>query len=109
VDVIGFRSFALATVATLALAISLAAGAQAQPSSNARFSRADVNHDGRVTFQEYESFVGNRMMKAKGPRAEKFRSLNPEQQVSLLQKRFQKLDHGHKGYLEPADWQGRRG
>jgi hypothetical protein len=101
----GFRSLALAAVATVALT----SGVQAQPSSSARFTRADANHDGRVSFQEYESFVGGRMMKARGPRAEKFRSLNPEQQVTLLQKRFQKLDHGHKGYLEPADWQSRRG
>ena len=102
---IGLRAIALATVATLAVA----ATAQAQPGSDKRFTRADINRDGRVSFQEYESFVSNRMARAKGPRAQKFQALNPEQQVMVLQKRFQKLDHGHKGYLEPADWQGRRG
>ena len=102
---IGFRSLAIAALAS----VSLAAAAQAQPGSDKRFTRADVNHDGRVTFQEFESFVGNRMLKARGQRAQKFQALDPEQQVMLLQKRFQKLDRGHKGYLEPADWQGRRG
>lgn len=101
----------LLTIAILSVA-ALATTAQAQStqttSGAGRFARADANRDGRVTFGEFESFMGARLMKAKGARGEKFRSLNPEQQVMVLQKRFQKLDHGHKGYLEPADWQPHR-
>ena len=88
------------------LFLCIVSAAYAQPDK--RFERADANHDGRVTLQEYQTFVGNRLRKAKGPRAEKFRSLDPEQQAAVLQKRFQKLDREHKGYLSPEDFESRR-
>jgi hypothetical protein len=93
------------TVAGLLLCAASAASAQ---SAN-RFDRADVNHDGRLSLQEYESFAGNQLMEAKGPRAQRFRSLDPRQQAAVLQERFQKLDKDHKGYLVPADLQRHHG
>lgn len=94
---------------TLLLAGALfcvASAAQAQ--TDKRFDRADSNHDGRISLQEYESFAGNRMMKAKGKHAQKFRTLDPEQQAALLERRFHKLDRDHKGFLVPADLPRRR-
>jgi hypothetical protein len=92
-----------------ALLLTVLAGAcmatTAEAQSAGRFAKADVNHDGRVTLREYESFVGARLSRAKGPKAERFRQLDPEKQAALLQRRFERLDRGHKGYLEPADWQ----
>lgn len=87
--------------------LSVASVAHAQGGS--RFAKADANHDGRVTLREYENFVGSRLSKAQNPRAERFRQLDPERQASVLQKRFQKLDRGQKGYLVPADWPDQRG
>jgi len=94
-------------VAIAVIALCVASTAHAQ--SAKRFDRADANHDGRISLQEYEAFAGNRMMRAKGPHAEKFRSLDPEQQASVLQRRFRKLDHGGKGYLVPEDLPQRHG
>ncbi len=84
------------------LFLCIVSAAYAQPDK--RFERADADHDGRVTLQEYETFAGNRLMRAKGPHAQKFRSLAPEQQAAVLQKRFHKLDREHKGYLTPEDF-----
>lgn len=98
----------LAKKLILAAAIlSIASVAHAQ--GGGRFAKADGNNDGRVTLREYESFVGNRLSKAQNPRAERFRQLDPERQASMLQKRFQKLDRGQKGYLVPTDWPDQRG
>ncbi len=96
-------SHASALVGILLLA---ATSAQAQPPD--RFARADANHDGRVTFREYAAFVETQLARANGPKAQRFRSLDPEKQAALLQRRFDRLDRDHKGYLEPADWQARR-
>ena len=90
-------------------ALSLGLSATAHAQSDKRFERADTDHDGRVTLQEYEHFVGHRLMKAKGKWAQKFQSLDPEQQATLLQRRFHRLDKQHKGYLVPEDFQRHQG
>ena len=94
-----------------AVALCLAAPAvQAQPAppqQSKRFARADADHDGRVNLQEFQNFAGDRLMKAKGKFGQKFRSLDPEQQAALLEKRFHKLDRDNKGFLLPADLHGR--
>lgn len=89
------------------LFLGLATAAHAQ--TDKRFERADANHDGRVSLQEYENFTGNRLMKAKGPWAQKFQALDPEQQATVLERRFHKLDKDHKGYLVPEDFQRHQG
>ena len=94
-------------LAIAGLLICAASAANAQSAKT--FGRADVDHDGRLSLEEYETFAGNRLMKAKGPHGQKFRSLDPEQQAAVLQKRFQKLDKDHKGYLVPADLQRHQG
>ncbi len=73
-----------------------------------RFDKADANHDGRVTFQEFEAFAGNRMMSGNGKAAQKFKQLGPDQQASMLQRRFQKLDKAHKGCLTREDFDAAR-
>ncbi|HZP99652.1 MAG TPA: EF-hand domain-containing protein [Reyranella sp.] len=88
------------------LLLGVASAAQAQ---DRRFDRIDANHDGRISLQEYENYAGSRLMKAKGPHAQKFRSLDPEQQTAVLQHRFQRLDKEHKGFLVPADLQRHQG
>lgn len=98
------KSIVFAAVA-LCLATPVAHAQSAQ--SAKRFDRADANHDGRLSLQEYETFTGDRLMKAKGKFGQKFRSLDPEQQAAVLEKRFHKLDKDNKGFLVPADLPGR--
>ncbi len=89
-------------IAFAVIALCVASTAQAQ--SPRRFDRIDSDHDGRISLQEFESAMGNRLMKGKGRFAEKFRALDPEQQATALQRRFHKLDKDHKGYLIPGDF-----
>ncbi len=95
------------SLALSVLFLGLASAAHAQ--TDKRFERADVDHDGRVTLQDYESYVGTRLMEAKGPRAQRFRSLDPEQQATVLERRFHRLDKDHKGYLVPEDFARHQG
>ena len=100
-------NFIVKSLIASVLVLSSVSIANAQGGS--RFAKADVDRDGRVTLREYENFVGARLSKSNNQRAERFRQLDPEKQASMLQKRFQKLDRGHKGYLVPADWPDHRG
>ena len=68
------------------------------------FAAADVNHDGQVSLQEFESYETQRLMQAHGMLAQRFQQLSPQQQQAALQKRFNKLDSGAKGYLNQNDW-----
>ncbi len=95
------------SLALSVLFLGLASATHAQ--TDKRVERADADHNGRVTLQEYENFVGDRLMKAKGPQAQRFRSLDPEQQATILERRFHKLDKDHKGYLVPGDFQRHQG
>jgi Ca2+-binding EF-hand superfamily protein len=99
------RSKAL-SMAALVLAAALTAAPLAQARVQGNFDEADANHDGRVTLQEYETYVTNRLMSANGPRAERFKQLSPQEQAARLQQRFERLDKGHKGYLDRNDWNG---
>lgn len=92
--------------ATVALAVSASLGMAASAQSRAGFDAADADHDGRVTLQEYEAFTAHRLMAANGKWAQKFKEMSPEQQAARLRTRFEKLDHGHKGYLVRSDWLG---
>jgi hypothetical protein len=96
------------TAAALAVVplLSLAGGAVAHAQSKVGFDAVDSNHDGRVTLQEYETFTTQRLMASSGRAAQKFKEMNPDQQESRLRARFNKLDRGHKGYLDRNDWPG---
>ena len=84
-----------------AIVFVVATGASAQAVD--RFARMDLDQDGKITLQEFETVVGNQFRQGKGRKAEFFRSLSPEKQAAILQKRFQRLDRGNKGYLVPDD------
>lgn len=84
--------------------LMVACAAQAQMKGN--FDDADVDHDGKVTLQEYKDYVTNRLSTANGRLARRFKQLSPEDQAQRLQKRFNKMDHGEKGYLDRRDWSG---
>lgn len=68
------------------------------------FDLADTNHDGRLTLEEFEAFITQRLTQRQGPGARAFRRLSPEAQRARLKMRFQQLDRGHKGYLDRGDW-----
>jgi Ca2+-binding EF-hand superfamily protein len=92
------------TATTLALMIVLAGATLAHARMRGDFDAADANHDGRVTLQEYQSYATSRLMDANGRIAKRFKRLPPEEQAERLQQRFEKADHGHKGYLDRKDW-----
>jgi hypothetical protein len=90
--------------AMVAIGLLVAGAAQAQMKGN--FDDADANHDGHVTLQEYKGYVTARLATANGRIARRFKQLSPEDQAARLQKRFDKMDHGQKGYLDRKDWSG---
>lgn len=94
------RSAALVAI----LCLMGACAAEAQMKGN--FDDADANHDGHVTLQEYKDYVTAHLADASGRIARKFKQLSPEDQAARLQKRFDKMDHGQKGYLDRNDWSG---
>lgn len=75
-------------------------GARTASAQEKPYCAADVNHDGRVTLQEFESWATSRLMAANGARAERFKQLTPEQQAAVLQHRFEKLDINQQGFLD---------
>jgi Ca2+-binding EF-hand superfamily protein len=97
-----YRALAMAALA----AMSLLGTPLAQAQMRGNFDDADKNHDGRVTLQEFETYAAARLMAANGPRARRFKRLSPEQQATLLQQRFERMDRGEKGYLDRNDWSG---
>jgi Ca2+-binding EF-hand superfamily protein len=97
---VSLRIAALATV----MVFGAACAVHAQVKGN--FDDADTNHDGHVTLQEFAAYATTRLAAATGPRAQAFKRLSPSEQADRLQKRFQALDKGHKGYLDRNDWGG---
>ncbi len=101
-----FPSGRPARAAFLVAIISLMTACAAQAQMKGNFDDADANHDGHVTLQEYKDYVTARLATANGRIARKFKQLSPEDQAARLQKRFDKMDHGQKGYLDRKDWSG---
>lgn len=93
-------------IAAFALAAAPLAASPAQAGMLGSFDAADANHDGRVTFQEFDAYESQRLMTANGPLAQRFKELGPEQQTARLEQRFDRLDSGDKGYLDRNDWNG---
>jgi hypothetical protein len=96
-------SLALTALAAMATLVGVSV-AQAQMRGN--FDDADMNRDGHVTLQEYENYVTSRLAAANGRLAQRFKKLSPQDQAARLQQRFEKMDHGKKGYLDRNDWSG---
>ena len=92
--------------AALVAMIALAGAGAAQAQMKGNFDDADANHDGHVTLQEYKDYVTAYLTNANGRLARRFKQLSPEDQAARLQKRFDKMDHGQKGYLDRKDWSG---
>lgn len=95
-----------AGVAALVALLGLTGTCAAQAQMKGNFDDADANHDGRVTLQEYKDYTTARLANASGRLARRFKQLSPEDQAARLQKRFDKMDHGQKGYLDRKDWSG---
>ena len=96
-----------ALVAVLGLLCACTGHAQMRGGApRGNFDDADANHDGRVSLQEFEDYATKRLAAANGRMAERFKQLSPQEQADRLQKRFNKLDHGQKGYLDRNDWSG---
>lgn len=93
-------------IATLVAAAALAVIAPAQAQVKGNFDDADTNKDGHVSLQEYEAYATQRLLAGTGRLARRFQQLSPEERSARLGKRFNKLDHGHKGYLDKNDWTG---
>lgn len=92
---------------TIALAVAgavLSGSGPAMAQMKGNFAAADANHDGRVTLLEFQAYATNRLMAVNGPRAQRFKQLSPQDQAARLQRRFERMDVGHKGYLVPSDW-----
>ena len=98
------KRFASAAALVAAVGIMGACTADAQMKGN--FDDADANHDGHVTLQEYKDYVSSHLATANGRMAQRFKQLSPEEQAARLEKRFNKMDHGQKGYLDRKDWSG---
>jgi Ca2+-binding EF-hand superfamily protein len=92
--------------AALVAVVGLLAACAAQAQMKGNFEDADANHDGKVTLQEYKDYVTNHLSTANGRIARRFKQLSPEEQAQRLQKRFNKMDHSQKGYLDRNDWSG---
>ena len=96
------NSLPLRTMALAALIVLRLTTAQAQMKGD--FDAADANHDGHVTFEEFATYAKQQLDAANGPKAQRFKQLSSQRQTKLLQRRFDKVDRGHKGYLDRDDW-----
>ena len=101
-----FSSTRAATGLLILIASATLAVAASAQERRPNFDALDANRDGRVTLQEFESYTGGRLMAGNGRMAQKFKEMSPEQQEARLKARFDKLDHGHKGYLLRSDFPG---
>jgi Ca2+-binding EF-hand superfamily protein len=91
-------------IAALAAVMACGAACAVHAQVRGKFDDADTNHDGHVTLEEFQAYATSRLAAVSGPRAQAFKSLPPDQQAARLQKRFQALDKGNKGYLDRKDW-----
>lgn len=68
------------------------------------FRVADTNHDGRLSFDEFEQAVRNILSKRESFQARGFRMMGNATQRAILQDHFKEMDSHHKGYLVLSDW-----
>ncbi|MBS0966476.1 EF-hand domain-containing protein [Acetobacter okinawensis] len=68
------------------------------------FRSADANHDGRLSYEEFEKEVRTILENKDDFEGRGFRLLGEETQKAILNERFRKMDIGNKGYLVLSDW-----
>lgn len=84
--------------------VSSSCSAQVQTNKSQSFSIADKNHDGRISFDEFETYVRNYLREKNNFEASGFSMLSHSTQEAVLKDHFDKMDIGHKGYLLPREW-----
>ncbi|KXV23495.1 EF-hand domain-containing protein [Gluconobacter sp. NFX36] len=84
--------------------VSSSCSAQVQTNENQSFSIADKNHDGRISFDEFEVYVRDYLREKSSFEASGFSMLSHSTQEAVLKDHFDKMDVGHKGYLLPNEW-----
>ena len=90
-------------IASLVL-ISSSCSAQVQNDKRQSFSMADKNHDGKISFDEFDVYVRDYLRKKNNFESSGFFILSHTTQEEVLKDRFNKMDVGHKGYLLPNEW-----
>jgi len=88
----------------LAFVASCAALAAEGVTPRPSFEAADINHDGKVSLEEFQSSMQKFLEKraAEGGRA---RLRSPEQRTRGIQRVFAKLDGNGDGILDATEWE----
>ena len=68
------------------------------------FNDADTNHDGRLSFDEFDTEVRKILASRNDFSSRGFAMLPTSAQDAVLNDEFRKMDHGQKGYLNVNDW-----
>lgn len=71
-------------------------------SALAAFTAVDSNHDGRIEYAEFHSFVVSWVQERH--QIALLAAAYPGQAEIHMQHCFHDIDRGHKGYLLPSDW-----
>lgn len=69
------------------------------------FNDADTNHDGRLSFDEFNTEVRKILSSRDDFSSRGFAMLPTSAQDAVLNDEFHKMDHSQKGYLNVNDWQ----
>ena len=78
--------------------------AQVQTDKSQSFSEADKNHDGKISFEEFEIYVRSYLRKKSNFESSGFSMLPYSTQEAILKDHFDKMDVRHKGYLVQTEW-----
>ncbi len=97
------KSFA-AGLWSLAAAAGLAIAPAAQAQVSANFDAADADHDGHLTFDEFQAYATRIAAASSGAMAATFNQRTPADQAARLHLRFDAADTDHKGYLTRAEF-----
>lgn len=69
------------------------------------FNDADTNHDGHLSFDEFDTEVRKILSSRDDFSSRGFAMLPTSAQDAVLNDEFHKMDQGQKGYLNVNDWQ----
>lgn len=72
------------------------------PSALVPFAAIDTNHDGRIDYNEFHAFALSWVQGRK--KVALLAAAYPAQTEEHMRTCFHDFDHGHKGFLLPADW-----
>jgi len=79
-------------------------GASSLEEEERSFKAADLNHDGRLTWPEFEQAVRKILSIRDNFQARAFQMLGPKTQETLMKEHFASMDKDHKGYLLLREW-----